>query len=222
MSNKPKELYDEYHGISKTKRELFNSISISIYYIRKLYYKLATKRSTTFDFEDAYSSILNTEKRKDNENKGQWGYYLSQDIEKFLFIIDKLKTKSIVDLGSGPGLLLKAILLYNHKIKVKGYEIEDVFIEDSQLLDLQNQIFKQDILQLETKDIINCDTIFFYEPVADPKLAKQFVNNLSKIVIKGQWIIYNRAGYIGDNLDKNKRFKQYYSLNSYRVYKVIN
>ena len=152
-----------------------------------------------------YRKLVGTIKYE-GENKGQFGYYPSPSVGELCILLSKLGVKEIVDLGSGIGLLLLAIKAYNSNIKITGFENEKYFI------DIANQIgantYKKDILTLKKYDIRKFDALFFYEPFSDPTLSEAFVKNLLKRVSKGQFLIYERAGTIGEFLDKSNKVKR--------------
>lgn len=123
------------------------------------------------------------------KNNGQYGYYMSNP-EYLPIIFDRLGIDSILDLGSGPGLLLNALWHYDpgRGMNVKGFEIEDHYVELGQYLLGENKIVKKDILTIKKKDILPYKVLYFWRPFCDYDLQRQFESNLLKIAQPGQFI----------------------------------
>lgn len=150
-----------------------------------------------------FKGLLYVPKYKDN--KGQFGYYSSATrLNEIINIINTFGIKSLKDLGCGLGILLK--LLDTHGIvSVSGYDNEPLLIDFAKnKLKLGKRVKEKDILTLKSSDIIQ-DCLFFWDPFNDPKLSKQFIDNLSKIIRSDQYII-TRGSYVNDKLYSNKIF----------------
>lgn len=127
--------------------------------------------------------------KEEGKNKGQYGYYISNYPGCLLTLINEIKKLrgtdfiNILDLGSGAGLLMKIISSWDRGIVTKGYEIEDSLVRYANYHGMCNTI-KKDILTLTTTDLEKQDILYFWEPLSERKLAKQFVDNLAKVAHK--------------------------------------
>lgn len=139
-----------------------------------------------------YSNILEQELKKKlfgtADTKGEFKYYPNMDAGTLWYLLKIFKCKSILDLGSGPGLLLRAISVLEPKINYVGFEIEDILVAQG----YNNngvKIIKKDILKIVKKDITQFTAIYYWRPFYDIKLMNQFEKNLLSIITKGQIII---------------------------------
>lgn len=148
-------------------------------------------------------SSLNYRVKQVGPNKGQFGYYVSDKSGSLHYLLTELKSNSLLDLGSGAGILL-FLLQRQGNIRVRGYEIESSLIEIANKL-LPGFTIQKDILTLKVEDIQNFDTLYFWEPLADKELAKKFIDNLLSILLPKQVIIYKPSGYIRQCLEKSKK-----------------
>lgn len=157
-------------------------------------------------------------------NKGQFGFYHTDYAGQILTILNRLGLSSICDLGSGPGILLSCLSSFGTELRIKGYEIEKEFVDMAQKLFYGNDIVEcKDILSLQAVDVRNYSAIYFWEPLYDSKLAKRFIDNLNIILKKGQYIIYQPSGAIGQYLTKCERFQwvENPNMSSLLVFKVL-
>lgn len=159
------------------------------------------------------------------DNKGQFGYYVTEDVASIIGIMKAVKAKSILDLGSGPGLILKTIRTFT-KFEVSGYDNERELVEIGNHILGYDTLKLKDILTVTTQDIGKFDVLYFWEPLRDRELCEKFVDNLSKVTVKDQYIIYKPAGSIAEYLHKVERFEkvELYGQDNHmsymRVYKV--
>lgn len=149
-------------------------------------------------------TIVGTGKNS-GDNKGQWGYIQSRGIGELIFLLNKLKIDSIIDLGSGAGILLSIIKAFNPTIKTRGFEIEEELVNHSRI-SYGSPIYQKDILKITASDIRDHKALYFYEPLCDRDLCQKFVENLEQIVTD-QYLIYKPAGAIAEFLHKSKVFE---------------
>lgn len=144
--------------------------------------------------------------QRKNEEK-EFGYYISYSFGLLYILMMRLKIYSLFDIGSGPGLGLKAIDWYHDKksqpcrITLKGCDNELSFYAQGNNLSLN--IVLKDMTILTKEDIKNYKILYFYEPLIDRTLCNAFAENLSKIVNKKQIIVYYSAGAMGQDLNKH-------------------
>lgn len=165
--------------------------------------------------EDKSKVVRNV--KREGENKGQYGYYISSWAGQLMILCQRLKITNVVDLGCGAHILGTVLNQLGNKyvcrggalteINMDGYEIEDELIEDAKRYTYYNRVQKRDILKLTTADLEKYQAVYFWEPLANPKLAKKFVDNLEKVIPKGKYIFYVCDGAIGTYLDQSKRLK---------------
>lgn len=190
------------------------SLDILIDFYKKLYQK--------YDKNGHYiNDQIHYNPKREGKNKGQWGYYINYAIGELLYTLDALKAKSILDLGSGSGILLYYIYKYSiPRIDIMGYEIEQRLITIANKI-IPNKTKKKNILTLRKSDIEKYDVIYFWEPLADRELAKKFVDNLTKIINKNQTIIYYPSGSILEHFYETKKYDITRSeVGPYRIIKL--
>lgn len=141
-------------------------------------------------------------------NKQEYGYYMNENLFPVFEIFNSLNCKSLLDLGSGPGLMLKALKQVFNDCNFVGYDNEKIFVEDSKKLFYTN-VQQKNILTLKKEDVNDFEVLYFYEPFCTPYNLKnikceKFIKNLSKIMYVGQYIIYMPAGSIRHYLDNPK------------------
>jgi len=137
-----------------------------------------------------------------NKGNGQWGYYLNVDIEKVIDYLNKNNLKTVVDLGAGEGHIVE--LLNEMGFQAKGYEIEDVLIENYNKEFGKGNVTKKDIMYLTVEDIKEFEVIYFYQPFKDIGLMDNFLTNL-KNVMTNQTYIFQSDGYRKRNLEIFKK-----------------
>ena len=192
----------------------------------KLYSRLDVYRGMTFNvslLKERYKDIIYNQK---GTERSEFGFYLTQNFLTIYHILLSLKTKSLLDLGSGPGLLLQSLCsIVNVRV---GYEIEDVFVEDGRSV-FNQDIKKKDILTLTKKDVKSFEVLFFYEPFTpynhiqekENSKPKEFIDNLVNILTKGQYILYDQAGEIGKHILESGAFEQVTYTRGIYLYKFI-
>lgn len=149
---------------------------------------------------EQFGDIVSTTKSK-GVNKGQYGYYGWVSPGSVYLSMLKYRCKSLLDLGSGAGILMAAIKsVAPYEWKLAGYEIEQKLINQAKKICPWGKHLNKDILTLTTKDIEKYDMIYFWEPFVDSQLSKRFVENLSAIIPPGKYIHYVSAGNIGTHL----------------------
>lgn len=157
-----------------------------------------------------------------NDNvKKEFGYYINTELTHLYLIIKTLKIKSFLDLGSGPGLLLGILSYLFPTIKFAGYDNEKLLIEGNKMYSTVSLQLKN-ILTLTSIDVENYDALYFWEPLNDSELCKQFVENLVKIVKNDQYIIYKPSGEIQkylSNPEIKKIIEPVASYYGYIIYK---
>lgn len=154
------------------------------------------------------------------KNGDEWGYYVSHNIGRLAVVLKKNKIKSLVDLGCGAGVLLRVLSMYVPYISLRGIDNEESLVSYCNRF-MNHSAKKGNILSLKREDIEHYQVIYFYEPLRSEKLAQQFVENLSKIVTKGQHIIYIPAGSIGKFLSEAKNIKRINNTTGpWQMYKV--
>lgn len=151
---------------------------------------------------------------KTGKNKGQYGYYVSKYCGCLAVLMKRLQLTSLLDLGSGPGLILNPIKRNIPNSKCVGYEIENDLVNIGNCIS-RLPILKKDILKITQEDIKDFQVIYFWEPLRDQQLAKRFVKNLSKIVVPNQVICYKRVWFIENFLTKDPKFVQIPYLYNY-------
>ncbi len=153
----------------------------------------------------------------EGENKGQYGYYVSHCAGQLFVILHRMKIKSIIDLGCGAHILGNVLNHFGSRytrnsnlgieLNMEGYEIEEKLVKEANSMYFNQNVRRKDILKLESRDLNPYQAVYFWEPLADPKLAKQFVENLEKVMPPNKYIFYVCAGAIGTFLKESKRFK---------------
>lgn len=152
--------------------------------------------------------------KREGDNKGQFGYYITRRISSIVKILNRYNLTSFVDLGCGSGHLVK-FLHHTLNYKTKGVEIEQTLVNDAQSCLIQ----QGDILD-PNLDIKKFEAIYFWEPFENRKLAEKFVDNLEEITHKGQYIIYLCSGTIGLHLNNSNKFRKLQSEEGFQVFKV--
>lgn len=147
------------------------------------------------------------------KSNGEYGYYLMRDLSLFVEKLSKIKPKRVLDIGCGIATLIRTASYIMPETKFDGIECEQKLVELSksswpwffmELLDTpkSEHPFPSPILKdffKTTKGFISkYDTLYFYEPIFYTDLARKFVNHLNKVTTPGQYILYVRAGAIGD------------------------
>lgn len=139
----------------------------------------------------------------------EWGYWVNQDFGYVCIYTKRLNIDKIVDLGCGAGFGLKVINELCPSIKTFGYDNEQV------LLDIANEGKKEnekyllkDIIKLKKKDIPKDSLIYFWEPIKDRDLCKDFIENLCKIARKGQIICVKCSGSSVEHLRNNSLVRE--------------
>lgn len=130
-----------------TKEEsLLNLMYIKVLYSLESMLNIIVKTEMKFAPIDA-NNIGSTYRGSKNEGK-EFGYYMSTN--PFLItILNRLKIKSMLDLGSGCGLVLKAISCFNHDIKVHGIENDEEYVKIAKSLCVETLL--GDIIKLKKK-----------------------------------------------------------------------
>ena len=121
----------------------------------------------------------------------EFGYWANTSIGNVLVLMNRLNIKSICDLGCGAAFALKAMQVVDSYIDFYGYDNEPALIN----LSGQNSCKVKDIIKLERSDIDENSLLYFWEPIKNNEMCKQFVNNLANIAYKGQIIMFECAGY---------------------------
>jgi trans-aconitate methyltransferase len=135
-------------------------------------------------------------------------------------ILKKNKIRSFIDLGCGAGVLLKILTMFIPDISVKGVDNEETLVQYCNKF-MAFGTKKRNILSLKREDIESYQVIYFYEPFTSRSMAQRFVENLSKIVTEGQYIIYMPAGSIQMFLREAKNIKEVNKNTSpWLIYKV--
>ena len=182
---------------------------------------LDTMHNATESLIDMFKSVSkildpNFEVIYTGKKNGQWGYYPSKMAPNVAILMRKYGLHSIVDLGSGAGLFL--LTMKHLGYETKGIEIEESLVKLSHSLGISTQ--QKDILKLTKPDIKKFGCIYFWEPLRETALCEKFVENLAKVVTKGQYIIYDCAGNTEAFLNENKKFKYLETKRGLRVYIV--
>lgn len=150
------------------------------------------------------------------------GYYIATLVET----LRKLEIKSLLDLGSGPGILLKVIYevidynyynsklyLYNNsELKLGGIEYNQKYINIAKTIIntkiLQKSGFKNvlvkkgDITKIRRQTIKDFECMYAYEPLLSKTLAEKFAKNLYNIMGENQLFILRPAAYMTDYLEE--------------------
>ena len=153
------------------------------------------------------SRIVNVKKSKKNSELDEWGYYVSHEIGLLAMILRKNKVRSFMDLGCGAGVLLRILTMYTDGLIVGGIDNEPTLVKYCNER-MAYGAKEADLLTITRANVSRYEVLYFYEPLAGKEAAQKFVENLSKIVVKGQYIIYYPAGYIWDYLNKSTNIKQ--------------
>lgn len=209
--------------LTKNETKVLSFATPTISYFRSLYCSLRPSNSK-----------IDYKIKNEGENKGQFGYYISHSIGALYILMKRLKKITILDLGSGPGLINQIFHIlekYDNKnirilkdfqyerFKYTGFEIEDELVKIG--VCNNNKIVKKNILTIVKKDVENHEIIYFYEPFAHKKLAEQFVKNLEKVLIKDQIIIYHQVGWIESFLRQSDKFKYVCNFMGLQVFHVV-
>ena len=151
--------------------------------------------------------------------------------------MNRLGINTIYDLGCGAGFAMKAISALDRNIYTYGYDNEQILIDFAHD---RNYMYK-DILTLKREDITKpthkmrwdeklkdvnkmadiTALIYFWEPIRDYELCKQFVNNLCDIAYKGQYIVIQCAGYSREHMKTNTKVKELGQFNSFWVFEKV-
>jgi len=156
---------------------------------------------------DNYKKMYNRNKidydiKKDGKNKGQWGYYITNNLYELMYELQKNNINSLFDLGAGVGHLV--LLLNSFGINAKGIEIEEELVNRSKLL--INNITQNDIFNLTQNDMNKDESLYFWDPFYDKVLIEKFVKHLENIMIKDQLIVFQNVK-ISKYLLNSKSFK---------------
>lgn len=148
------------------------------------------------------SNIIYTTKKN-----GEFGYYVSDPsiAIEISSIMKLMKLYNICDLGSGCGILIDILRIFD--IMADGFEIEDSLINIEKNIFNNGSTYKKDLLSLSGNDLKKYDCLFFWEPFSDYKLCKRFVKVLERSCSKNQYIFYLRSGQIGQFLEVSKKFE---------------
>ena len=172
------------------------------------------------------------EKIKINSGQNQYGYYISSDIlkdsSKYNFL-RSLNITKIVDLGSGPGHFMKALLDLNLVQEAYGVEIEPSLINyarehPKKCLPASN-IFYNNILNLDSDFFKKFEFIYSYQPFCTGLGIKLFLDYITKQMFSGQIFIYSSTSDKTSEKfcssickNENKYFKLHYSDEKYNFY----
>lgn len=142
---------------------------------------------------------------KDN-NRKEWGYFHTIELYDLLSVLDRLETKSLIDLGCGTGLLLAQIRCERPYIYVRGIDNEPSLLEPG--YDLAD-IKLGNILGITKEELADCDTIYTWCPFIDTDTTKMFVDVLHKAMNGQQKIVCLKNGNVPLNeiLIESKLFK---------------
>jgi hypothetical protein len=174
--------------------------------------------------------IFNSPKTQHNtteeKRRGEFGYYIG-NIDGLYCALKKLNIGSFCDLGCGAGHI---ITFFNRYLgfRVRGYEIEDRFIEDHKDLIEYNKedyyhtplVNKKDLNDLVAEDIRGFDAVYFWEPFCSKKKAENFAMRLIRTMSVNQYILYN-GGYMMGVFRRTVKLKYIGSINEINVFKKI-
>lgn len=194
--------------LSETERAIYKqAVNSTIVFLTNLYQSLTRKPGHESDNVNYC--------RKEN---GEWGYYISHNPFAIIYYMQQNNLKSIVDLGSGAGILLQ--ILRGYGFSIKGFEIEDSLIKVATKLLGKNITHKKDILTLTEEDVKDSEVLYFWEPVAEDELAKKFVENLVNILSPTQTVLYYSSGAIARYLESSPKMKRVENVENLQVWKL--
>lgn len=147
--------------------------------------------STIGELYRSFARISMTEEERNlcyrrKENNQEFGYYLTYNVYDLAVTLNKLKKERVIDLGCGVGILMQ--VLNTLGFRTKGFEIEDCLITRAGYI--TNNVHKKDITEITTEDIKDYEVLYFWEPIPGEALSRKFVENLEKVMLPGQMIVY--------------------------------
>jgi hypothetical protein len=151
-----------------------------------------------------------------------WDFVHNYNILPLVEIVHSLKVKSLIDLGSGPGLILYALsCFFDYRLKLSGIEYDKnlVDIGNKVLGDDKDIIKEKDLNNLNVKDIFEYDIIYTWDPFKHKAIGK-FGDKLASLMRKDQYLVmYNCSlhGYMIHKLWLNENFE----ISKYNNYTII-
>jgi len=158
---------------------------------------------------------INYREKSKGPNKGQYGYYINNQVEDIIFAIERLNINKTLDIGAGVGHVVA--ILRQLGFQIRGIENEPALFEKSRLI--TSNIFLKDFFETTKGYMSYYDAFYFWEPVFDEKLAERFVKHLSEVVGKDTHILYKCSGPIGFYLHRDPSFIRLEGCNSISIYK---
>ncbi len=131
--------------------------------------------------------------------RGQFNYIPNRSIGNLYVVAQRLKAKSIIDLGSGLGLGLSAINMIQRDlhptkhISISGIEIHEPLCKAAERI-FGIRTKHKNLLFLEKEDIEAYDILYAYEPMNEYKVAEAFINRLAPLLHEGQCIAIVSTG----------------------------
>ncbi len=187
--------------IERIKEKLKNkSIKDDKLYLEMLQAADAAMCSVIYGLKLPCSKYLYTtkgKKLKDTGGNTEFGYYTNKNV-CLPNVVERLGVKSIIDLGCGPGLVIKTLKQLNYVNKIKGFDNEADFISiaKGRYSNHNEEFTKKDITKLTKEDLEYYDAVYFWEPIICPITGKKFIKNLVKNLKKDTFILYYRSGQL--------------------------
>lgn len=132
------------------------------------------------------------------------------------YLMRKYELETLIDLGSGPGII--QAVLEAADIKVKGLEIlDDLICEGDNLFGVRS--YEKDLLELEITDIKGYQALYMWDPFNWPVPTKEFITRLVKYITPNQYIFcYGGANMCSYSLSNEPKLK---CLENYRDIRVF-
>lgn len=143
-----------------------------------------------------YITAFSQGEENKKDDKTNYGYYINHHMAPLIDLIKHLKIKSIFDLGIGCGMGLSALRYYfRQDLKIGGVDINKHAVEIARQILYPYQyindapIYNKDIFKLTASNIRNYKCLYFWDPFIGMEIINKFINHLSKIGHKNQFII---------------------------------
>ena len=169
------------------------------------YYDIYNHFVNHVDFAESNRLKAITGKIKAENDGEQFGYVLNPYVGILYVLLKRLGKNSLIDLGSGAGLLLAILNAYDKELKLAGIEIEEELLVISDKLHVN--AYNKDLLYLQAADIRDYEVVYFWEPFHNSDPGIKFANNLIDCMYPGQILIMRPTGKIINTLSTSKDLK---------------
>lgn len=179
-----------------------------------------------------HAPIKGAKPHSDPEQRSEeYGYYCSHNIWELVWIIDKLKIQTYVELGSGLGFFMATLrqgLIREASLKsltLIGWENEPKFVEFCSKAYYSNfKIVEGDILNIKSDQFKGRTLIYYWQPFTDHRKGYPFVENLINQMTSSTILFVQcpvTESYINSVLSNDELFSQKYIYNQINGFTLL-